>query len=293
MLSTSSSRLLLALLSSSLFLLTGCSNSTNNTTQSNTAQSDNTTQQSASKSTTNNKAQETANTSPDNNKPNYVVATVKIFKPFVLRDEQLKLTGFDIDTLNAIAKDQNFNITFAVVPRDEIYEGIMEHKYDMAISGISITPERQETMQFSEPYYHSHKAVLAKADKPEITNLKDLSSYNVSVIANGTSAELIEDIIPDKAHIQYVETPYRTIEQVIQDKSDYALGDAPVLSYYAKDLNDLNLKVYKDQQLPAEPYGILFAKDRDDDLVQKVNLGLKNIKADGTYQALEQKWFGQ
>ncbi|WP_230655795.1 substrate-binding periplasmic protein [Psychrobacter sp. I-STPA10] len=279
MLSIPHPRFLLTAFISSLMMLTACSKSGDGN-------------QSATKNSEQTTSNETLETT-DDNKPSYVVGTVKTFKPFIMRDDQLQLTGFDIDMINAIAKDQNFNITFAVVPREELLYDIENNKYDMAIAGISVTPERQEKLQFSDPYFVSHKAVIAKADAPVITSLSELIPYHVSVIANGTSAKILEGIMTDNSNIEYVETPFSSIQQVILGESTYALGDSPVLAYYAKELNDQNLKVYTDTNSTPENYGIIFAPNRDDDLVQKVNLGLEHIKADGTYQAIEKKWFGQ
>lgn len=266
-----------AILASSLLMVTACSNDTQNQTAS---QATNTTEET---------------TQTDDNKPTYVVATGKQFKPFILRDDNNKLTGFDIDLVNAIADIEGFNVNFVFIPADKRFSELQAGNFDMIAAGVTITDERKQLMQFSQPYFTSYQAVAALPDKPAIKNFNELKQYKVGVIEHSTSDAILQNIMKDNSnHIEYVRTPYNGLTSVVQKNIDYVMSDSPVLTYFVNspEFKTYNIKIYKDESLEPEYFGFVFAKDREDDLVDKVNQGLDTIKENGTYAKIEEKWFG-
>lgn len=276
-----SSRFLTVSIASSLLFITACSNSS----QSNTKSHQDTTNTNTS-----------ANSQNDNNEnsPNYIVAVENEYKPFSFRDDNAQLTGYDIDVLNAIGTDQNINFTYISIPFDEQFQGLIAKKYDIVAAGKSITDERKKTMNFSNPYHTSHQAVIAQPTQPAISDFEQLKNHTIAVEPNTISNTFLkENLKINSKNIITVTTPYTAIEKIIQNKADYAISDAPVLKYYVQQFKDLDLKVYTDKNSKPDNYGFAVAKNRDDDLLQKLNTGLDNIKTDGTYQAINQKWFGE
>ena len=269
------------LISFSFFALTACSNSANTAnekTEQPPAEENNTTQVEA----------ETIDTSL----PEFIVSTDRYYKPFEFRDDQGKITGFDIDLVNAIAADQNFRVTYIMTPFEQQIDGLINGKYDMVVAGMTITDERKQKVDFSDAYFTAKQAVVALPDSPPISSFDALTAHKVAVKSDTTSDELLHNQLkmsPDD--ILHVETLYKGFEAVIQKKADYLMSDAPALSYTNKEFKQFDLKVYVDENSKPEYYGIAFAKNHDDDLVEKVNTGLKNIKENGTYESIYNKWF--
>lgn len=227
--------------------------------------------------------------------PTYTVATGKEFRPFLMRNDNNELTGFEVELVNAIADQEGFVVDFVSVPREKRFAGLQAGEFDMIAASVTITDERKEQMTFSDPYFDSYQGVIALPDKPEIKNFNELKSYKVGVIPSSVSESLIKNIMKDnKANLQYIETPYNGVLSVSQGNLDYALSDAPVLTYYANspEFKSFNLKIYKDEGDSPEQFGFAFAKDKNTELLNKVNQGIQVVKQNGTYQKLEQKWFG-
>lgn len=272
-------RSLMTITSSLFILLTACSN--NQSTP--TSQAEPTPEQT------------TSSESVDNNttdKPTYVVSAEVGFVPFSFRGDDNQIVGFDVDVLNAIAEHQNLQFEYVASTATEQFNGLKSHKYDILASGVSITDARKETMQFSDPYFTSYQAVVWLPSTPKITDFDQLKNQTIAVIPKTTSEKIAKSIVANSSQIIYGSSNYNIIEKVAQNAAKYAMGNSPVLSYYVKDLKDLDLQIYINQELDPEHYGFAFSKDRNDDLVEKINLGLQEIKADGTYSKIEQKWFG-
>ncbi|MCC7352596.1 MAG: transporter substrate-binding domain-containing protein, partial [Anaerolineae bacterium] len=105
----------------------------------------------------------------------YVVATDATWPPFEYVDEQTKqIVGFDIDLLNAIAKEGGFEIEYKNVPFDPLLAGMASGQYDAAISSITITDERKQNMLFSDPYVAAGQLVVVQSANTAINGPADL-----------------------------------------------------------------------------------------------------------------------
>ncbi|WP_230658578.1 substrate-binding periplasmic protein [Psychrobacter sp. I-STPA10] len=291
-----SSRFLTLSIIAPLFLCTACSNSNQPTNSATNSSTNSATSQTPSETTTEAETANTTEPTGDNSAdlPNYIVAVENEYKPFSFRDENAQLIGYDVDILDAIAKDQNFTVTYIPAPFSEKFQDLKAKKYDIVAAGTSITDERKKTMDFSNPYHDSYQAVIALPNQPVINNFENLIEHTIAVEPNTISDKFLKETIKiNPSNIIPVTTPFTAIEKVIQNQADYAISDSPVLQYYGQQFQDLDLKVYIDKSSEPDHYGFVVAKNRDDDLLQKINTGLNNIKADGTYQAINQKWFGQ
>lgn len=216
----------------------------------------------------------------------YKVATDATWAPFEIVNEQTKqIEGFDIDLFNAIAAKEGIKITFQNVAFDPLLAGMAQGTYDAAISSITITADRQKAMLFSDPYFDAGQIVTVQSINTTIKTKADLTGKKVAAQL-GTTGAIEAGNIPGA-----VVRPYDDIGLAFQDlkngQVDAVICDNPVaLNYVATSPAELKTvgTVFTNEQ-----YGIAVAKGKDD-LLSKINDGLKKIKDDGTIQTLAKKW---
>src|SRR5512141_1690873 len=110
------------------------------------------------------------------------VATEAAYPPFETVDEQTKnLVGFDIDLMNAIAKNQGFEVEYKNTPFDSVLAGIGTCQFDAAISAITITEERGKKMNFSSPYINAGQVTTVRIDNTTINGPADLKGKTIGV----------------------------------------------------------------------------------------------------------------
>jgi polar amino acid transport system substrate-binding protein len=214
------------------------------------------------------------------------VATDATWKPFEYINEQTKeIEGFDIDLFTAIAEKANIEVEFVNVMWDPLLAGMAQGTYDAAISSISITAERQKVMLFSDPYFAAGQLIAVRKDNTTITGKTSLSGKKVGVQLGTTGNIEVNNIAGATAK------PYDDIGLAFQDlmngQIDAVVADNPlVLSYVGK--NSTKLKT-TGEVFSAENYGIAVAKGKED-LLKKINDGLKKVKAEGIIETLSKKW---
>ncbi|MDD5190967.1 MAG: basic amino acid ABC transporter substrate-binding protein [Dehalococcoidales bacterium] len=214
------------------------------------------------------------------------VATDATWKPFEYVNEQTKaIEGFDIDLFNAIAAKAGIEVEYINVAWDPLLAGMAQGTYDAAISSITITADRAKAMLFSDPYFAAGQIVVVLKTNTTISGKNDLSGKKVGVQL-GTTGNIEVDKIAGATS-----KPYDDIGLAFQDlmngQVDAVVCDNPVALFYVG-ANITKLKttgnVFTDEQ-----YGIAVAKGKDD-LLKKINDGLKKVKAAGTIETLSAKW---
>ncbi|MFZ1470802.1 MAG: glutamine ABC transporter substrate-binding protein GlnH [Paracoccaceae bacterium] len=215
-----------------------------------------------------------------------IVATDTAFVPFEFKEGD-KYVGFDIDMWDAIATE--LGVTYELRPMDfaGIIPALQTGQVDVALAGITIKPERQEVIDFSDGYYDSGFLLMVPTDST-ITGEADLAGKKLSV-KTGTSAS-------DYAEANFKETELRKFPNIdnayLELRAggvDAAMHDTPNVLYYIATAGEGQVKAVG-QQMLAHQYGIAFPKGSD--LTVKVNGALANMKADGRYDAIYEKWFG-
>ncbi len=197
--------------------------------------------------------------------------------------------GFDIDLMNEIGKRAGFEVEYENVPFDSILRGLDTDLFDAAISAMTITKEREQQIDFSDPYFNADQALLVASDS-EVQSLDDLADAPVGVQA-GSTGQIEAEALLDGEQIGEI-VPYRTIGVAF-----VALEDEKVEGVIY-DLSAAHGKIvesggeirFVEPISTGEQYGIAFPKDSP--LVDPVNQALAEIKDDGTYEKLYKKWLG-
>ncbi|HBF41524.1 MAG TPA: basic amino acid ABC transporter substrate-binding protein [Anaerolineaceae bacterium] len=212
------------------------------------------------------------------------VATDATFKPFEYTDDNGNLVGFDIDLMNEIAKKADLQIEWVNIPFESLLSGLATCQYDMAIAGISIDPERQKQMLFSDPYMDAGLVVVVQKNNTTINSKDDLKGLKVSAQL-GTTGEIEAKKIEGVTY-----KPYDTFDLAFLDLAngqiDAVIADNPVaLGFIAANPDKLKTA---GPVFNSEQYGIAMCKSKTD-LQTKVNTALKELVADGTITDLAKK----
>jgi polar amino acid transport system substrate-binding protein len=214
------------------------------------------------------------------------VASDATWPPFEMVDEATKeLTGFDIEMMSAIAKETGLDIEFVNVGFDPLLAGMAQCQYDAAISALTITPERQASMLFSDPYLNAGQIVTVQIDNSTITSKDDLSGKTVGAQIGTTGAMEVEAI--SGATLTTFDTVDLAYMALQNGQIDAVVADSPTAAgFVAANADKLKMvgSVFTD-----ENYGIAVCKTNTD-LLAKINEGLAAIKANGTFDALLDKY---
>lgn len=217
----------------------------------------------------------------------YLVATDTTFAPFVFEDGG-KMVGIDMDILDAVAKDQGFEYEVKTLGFNAAITALESKQVDAVIAGMSITDERAEKYDFSTPYYEAGVTMAVKDTTQNISGYEDLKGQRVAV-KTGTQGAAFAESIQDKYGFTTVtfEDSSSMYDEVIAGGSIACFEDFPVVSYAIK--QGLGLKVVGEQE-NASSYGFAVNKGTDTELLEMFNTGLENIKSNGTYQEIIDKY---
>jgi len=215
-----------------------------------------------------------------------IVATDTAFVPFEFKQGD-KYVGFDIDLWDAVAKEMK--VSYELKPMDfgGIIPALQTHNIDLALAGITITPERKKAIDFSDGYYNSGLMVMVKKDNDSIKSVADLKDKTVAVKSGTSSVDYMKANVKTKDLRQFpnIDSAYMELGT---GRADAVMHDTPNILYFIKTAGNGQFKAVGDS-LAGQQYGIAFPQGSD--LREKANAALKTIKANGTYAAIYKKWF--
>ena len=214
----------------------------------------------------------------------YIIATDTTYAPFEFVNSDGELVGIDVDIMKAIAEDQGFHIDIQVLGFSAAVQALEAGQADGVIAGMGITEERQDSFDFSTPYYESsvHFAVNADSD---IQFAEDLEGETVAVKAGTTGANAAQQQQDELGYeIRTFEDTATMYEDVLSGNSAAAVEDFPVIQY-AINTGQVDFRVL-DHELISQPFGFAVNKDENQELLEMFNNGLENIQADGTYDEI-------
>lgn len=226
------------------------------------------------------KAPETAKT--------YTIATDTTFAPFEFQNEAGEYVGIDLELLAAIAEDQGFTYEINPLGFTAAVQALEAGQADGVIAGMSITEERQQKFDFSEPYFDSGVVMGIAKGNEDIKSYEDLSGKTVAIkmsTEGATFAESIKDkygfttITFDDSSAMYMD--------VISGNSVACFEDYPVIGYAIT--QGVELKMVTDME-QGSSYGFAVGKDKNTELLEMFNKGLENLKANGKYQEILDKY---
>ena len=218
-----------------------------------------------------------------------VIATDATFPPMEIVDANKNIVGFDIDMMNAVAKVMGFEVEFKNTAWDGIFAGLESGDYDAILSSVTITDDRKEKYDFSDPYINAGQVVVVRADETRIKSEKDLSGKKAGAQIGTTGAFAIQEI--SGATLKEYDEINLALLDLLNGNIDAVVVDTPVAADYALASDQFKGKL----KIVGEPftdefYGVVVAKGKMKDFVKAFNEGLKKIQADGTYDKIYAEW---
>lgn len=196
--------------------------------------------------------------------------------------------GFEVDLLQAIAERAGLQIRYESGLWNDLIQRLRDRKLDMICTAATITEERKQVVDFSEPYLEYELAIAVRRDDGQIRAVTDLAGKSVGIrIATTAEAFARRHCGASRLHTYHFNTEaYAALEERTLDA---VLDDFPI----AKGFEALRpgVRVASTIDGTAARYGIMFARGSDN-LRSAVNDALRTLRRNGTYDALYQKWFG-
>lgn len=198
--------------------------------------------------------------------------------------------GFDIDLMNEIADRAGFEVEYRDVPFDNIMQGITVNHFDAAISAMTITDRRDQQADFSDPYYNVSEALVVRSDSG-VKSTEDLSGKVIGARFGITEQSKVSELIHSAGavEIRTFETTEEMFAALREGSLDGVIHDLPAAQ---DEVDDSGRALELIEVIPTgEQYGIAFPKDSA--LDEPVNEALAEIKEDGTYDEIYEKWIGR
>lgn len=221
----------------------------------------------------------------------YVVGTDAAYAPFESQNEKGEIVGFSIDLLTAVAAKGGFEIKFENTPWEGIFNALQQGDRDLLISSITITDERKQTMDFSDPYFDAYQLIAVKASS-SVAKFDDLKALKVGVQTGTTGDEAVTKLQgKNSANVKRFESTPLALKELEAGGVDAVVADNGVVVNYVTNNPAAAFKTVSDSSFAPEQYGIAVKKGNAE-LLAKVNAGLAAIKADGGYDKVYAKTFG-
>lgn len=218
----------------------------------------------------------------------YVFAADATWPPLEFVDDNGRLTGFEVELMPLIGKAVGKDFIVKNIPWDTIFAGLANGAYDGVSSGVTVTEERKNTMDFSTPILSAGQVVIIRsADKDRIKGIEDLAGKKVGVQMGTTGDFVLDDYKVDRR--QYDDIGL-AIEDMLNNNIDAAVCDSLIASDFvlANDSYKGKLTV-TGKPFTTEDIAIAVKKG-DKALLDAINAGLKTIDENGSLKALKEKW---
>ena len=225
------------------------------------------------------------------NKNTFILGLDDSFPPMGFRNENNEIVGFDIDVAKEVCKRLNVELVIQPISWNAKEQELNSGNIDCIWNGMSITEERKQAMLLSDSYMKNRMVFITKQDS-NLKTLEDLKNKKVGVQSGSSAEQILEESETYKTLNQTVAyadniTAFMDLET---NQIDAVFVDEVLANYYIATNNKNYNQI--EQALEEEQYAIGFRK-QDNELCNKVNEILKEIKEDGTLEAISKKWFGK
>lgn len=228
---------------------------------------------------------------PAESRKEYIIGGDENFPPyeFVLEVNGQKVyRGFNVDIMKAIALQTGIEIEFKPMVWSEALKALDEGRID-AIQGMKYSEERDEKYDFSDSFITNSQAVFVLKSSPAV-NMNDLAGKRIAV----QEGDIAYQKLKDSSLYQLVKVPDQAtaFELLFSEKVDAVIGNKLVGQYILQQNRKIGMVKLVDQEIDPQKYAIAVKKGNDE-LLQILNRGLYEIKKNGTYDKIYEKWFGQ
>ncbi len=221
----------------------------------------------------------------------YVVGTDAAYAPFESQNEKGDIVGFDIEVASAVAKKAGIEVKFVNTPWEGIFNTLNQGDRDIVVSAVTITDERKQTMDFSNPYFDAQQLIAVKGSS-KVAKFDDLKKLKVGVQTGTTGDEVVTKLQgKNSTNIKRFESTPLALKELEAGGVDAVVADNGVVINYVANNAGSKFKTVADTAFAAEQYGMAVKKGNAE-LLGLLNKGLADIKSDGTYDQIYSKYFG-
>ncbi|MBZ4644184.1 MAG: polar amino acid transport system substrate-binding protein [Deferribacteres bacterium] len=212
------------------------------------------------------------------------------YKPFEMTATNGEIIGFDVDIAKQMAKAMGVKLKLVNTAWDGIIPALITEKFDIIMSGMTITPQRNLQVNFAEPNIVVGQTILIKKElASKVKSYRDLNDEKYTIATKlGVTADFATKKYIPKAKKNLFETESDAFQDFINGKADAFIYDLPLCAFYYADYKDK--LVFLDEPFTYEPLAWAVRKG-DPDFLNWLNNFLRQIKNDGTYDKIYEKWF--
>ena len=209
------------------------------------------------------------------------------YPPVTYHDETGVLTGFDVEVAQAVGEKLGVKVEFVEAEWDALLAAVDSGRIDTVINAVSVTDERQEKYDFTEPYVSVYYNVIVKGDNNSIQSLEDLNGKKAGLNITSAFASRIEEL---GAEIVVIDSLQEAIDLVTTGRADFTLTSDILFYPYLEANPEVDVKIACRFGEDKDQFAIPFKKG-ETRLVEAVNQALDELKEDGTLSALSEKYF--
>lgn len=218
-----------------------------------------------------------------------VVGTDATFPPFEFKNDKKEYDGFDIELIRAVAKEMGATkVEFVDTEFKGLIPGLQAKKFDLIVSAMYKTPEREKTIAFSDTYYPGGLSIMVKKGDKSIKDIEDLKGKNVAVQLGTKSVTFLKEKYPEVKQVG-VEKNVEMFLELESGRVQAVVTGKPAAKVYAKEKGTTEVL---EKTLTNEEY-VYGVRKKDADLQKALNQALKSLKDKGEYQKITKKWFGE
>lgn len=232
---------------------------------------------------------------PDLGGREVVIVTENAYPPLqFIAPGTTEAIGWEYDAVAEMAKRLNFKPRYENASWDAMIPAVSQGQFDMGMTGITIREDRARMVDFSDPYLRSEMSMLVRGDETRFDDAASFTRFEDGLVAAqpGTTPFYVAvyDLLDGNEanpRLRLFETFGAGLQAVLSGDADLTLTDGVAAQGYVK-ANEGRLKIIG-EPLGAEEFGFIFPKGSD--LVAPINAAIADMKADGTMEALDKKWF--
>ncbi|PLR67491.1 amino acid ABC transporter substrate-binding protein [Bacillus sp. UMB0893] len=217
-----------------------------------------------------------------------VIGTEGTYPPFTFHDDKDKLTGFDVEIAEEVAKRLGVKAEFKETQWDAMFAGLDAKRFDMIANQVGIKPDRTEKYDFSEPYISSAAVLVTHKDNKDIQSFEDLKGKKAAQSLTSNYGQIAKE---NGAELVGVEGFTQAIDLINSKRADATINDKLSVLDFQNQRGNAAIQIV-DESEDAAQSGLMFRKDSGK-LVEEVNKALAEMKEDGTYKKISEKWFGE
>ena len=219
-----------------------------------------------------------------------VIGIEGTYPPFTYHNDDGSLAGLDVELGTALAEKLGVEVEFQEAAWDSLLIGIDSGRFDTVINSVSITDERAEKYDFSDPYYYEARRVVVRADDDSIQAPEDLNGKKIATNATNAFIPWYEE---QGAEIVGIDTSAEAIDLVLSGRADFLGTSVPVLNAYLDEHPDAKDKLKEAFVIPnSEDVIAIPVRKGETEFLDAINAALAELRADGTLKAISEKYLG-